>query len=187
MKRTPFSILPGLFLCAALPLAYAAEEAGQQPPPLTEGRASIVYKSDGAGMIVQFASTTEGERCKGFAPVGKVYAAELLRRKTLGFVASAVEKSNRLLSAYPQVDTVVAAGKTLQIRGYSAYSDSSFLFRSSGSCGPVTSMFTPQSLHKYQVVFNFVGDVCEQKIVDVTTPEQPEPVNTLSIAGCTSS
>jgi hypothetical protein len=186
MRRVPISILVCALAGAALPLAHAADETGK-PQPLAQGSASIVYKSDGAGMIVQFASTTNGERCKGFSPVGKVYAAEMLRKKTLGFVAKALEKSNRLLSAYPQVDTVVAAGKTLQIRGYSSYADSNFLFRSSGSCGPVTTMFTPESLHKYQVVFNFVGEVCEQKIVDVTTPDQPQPVSAMSIAGCTSS
>jgi hypothetical protein len=186
MKRTSLAILLGAALCAALPLSRADEAAVLKPlPPLAEGRASIVYKSDGAGMVVHFASTTEGERCKGFTPVGKVYAAELLRKKLLGFVAKAVEKGNRLMNAYPQVDTVVAAEQTLQIRGYSAYSDSNGPFRTSGSCGPITTMFTPESMHRYQVVFNFVGEVCEQKIIDVTEPAQPQPVAAQPISGCT--
>ena len=175
------SALLGAALFCSLSLCQAADDVKPlEPlpalPPLAEGSASIVYKSDGDGMIVDYATTTEAETCKDLEPVGRVFAAELLRKKLLGFVARTVEKSNRLLKAYPQVDTTVDAAKPLQIRGYSSYSSSNGPFRSNGSCGPLTQRFTPQSQHRYQVVFNFVGGGCEQTVSDVTMAEQPVAV-----------
>nr|WP_315397773.1 hypothetical protein [uncultured Duganella sp.] len=181
MKKTTLALLLGAALCGALPCASAADEA---PAPLPPESASIVYKSDGAGMIVQFATSAESESCKGLAPVGKVFAADLLRQKLLGFVYKTVERGNRLINAYPRIDTVVKAGQALQIRGYSSWSDSSPGFRSNGSCGPLTTRFTPQPQHKYEVMFNFANGTCSQDIYDVTEAEQKTPVPSQAIPGC---
>ena len=183
MKKSPLSFFLGAALCCALPWASdAAAQAVNVPFP--PDSASIVYKSDGAGMIVQFATSTESESCKGLEPIGKVFAADLLRQKLLGFVYKTVERSNRLLGAYPQIETVVKAEQPLQIRGYSSWSDSTAGFRSNGSCGPLTAQFTPQPLHKYLVMFNFANGTCTQDVYDVTEPDQKAPVETTTIASC---
>ncbi|MYN17137.1 hypothetical protein GTP81_10275 [Rugamonas sp. FT107W] len=174
----------GAALFCTFSLCHAADEA-VAPRALEEGRAAINYKSDGDGMIVDFANSTEAEACKGMVPVGRVYAAELLRKKLLGFIAKMVEKSNRnLANALPEIETGVKADEPLQIRGYSSYSSSNGPFRSSGFCGPRTLRFTPQSQHRYQVMFNFVSGGCEQTITDVTQPEQSVPVEAEVILSC---
>lgn len=183
MKKTSLPLALAAALCCALP--WSSDAAAQAVSvPFPPDSASIVYKSDGAGMIVQFATSTEAESCKGLEPIGKVFAADLLRQKLLGFVYKTVERSNRLLGAYPQIDTVVKADKPLQIRGYSSWSDSTAGFRSNGSCGPLTRQFTPQPLHKYLVMFNFANGTCTQDVHDVTEPEQKAPVETNAVAGC---
>lgn len=183
MKKSPVAVVLGAALCCALP--WSPDAAAQAvTAPFPPDSASIAYKSDGAGMIVQFGTSTEAESCKGFEPIGKVFAADLLREKLLGFVYRTVERSNRLLGAYPQIETVVKAEKPLQIRGYSSWSDSSAGFRSNGACGPLTTQFTPQPLHKYLVMFNFANGTCTQDVFDVTEPAQKAPVQTATIAGC---
>lgn len=143
------------------------------PQEITDTSATLLFKSKGEAMNVIFQTSTSEQPCEGMTRAAGVYDAELLREKLLPFIAKMQQKARALSNILPEAEMSIPADVPLQIQGQSDWSDKVGNIRTSGGCGPFTQRFTPQSGHKYLVLFEFAGSRCGQtvqNITDITAP-----------------
>lgn len=135
--------------------------------------ATLLFKSKGEAMNVIFQTSTNEQPCEGMTRAAGVYDGELLREKLLPFIAKIQQKARALTNILPEAEISVQADVPLQIQGQSDWSDKVGSIRTSGGCGPFTQRFTPQSGHKYLVLFEFAGNRCGQTVQDITNIAAP--------------
>lgn len=180
MSRPPLlqCIAPSLLL--ALVTGCAGPVNYKEPPVATatvdSAQARIVMRSAGMPMSVSYAISTSPDACDNFTSAGRVFHSG--REVLLPWIATMTEKSRKaLLNDKPQVEQMVAAGQTVQVKGYSAWSGSAQQMTTSGACGPLTSQFTPAGGKTYLVEFRFTGtSECAQNVYEIGTAEQRLPV-----------
>ena len=153
---------------------------------ITNTSATLLFKSKGEAMNVIFQTSTSEQPCEGMARAAGVYDAELLREKLLPFIAKIQQKARALSNILPEAEMSIQANVPLQIQGQSDWSDKVGNVRTSGGCGPFTHRFTPQSGHKYLVLFEFAGNSCGQTVQDITDTGAPIAVE-LTPLQCTRS
>ncbi|MCA1326285.1 hypothetical protein [Herbaspirillum sp. alder98] len=159
-----------------------------EPPVATvavkDSEARIVMRSAGMPMAVNYAMSTSESTCEGFAPVGRVFHSG--REQLLPWIATLTEKSRSAVSNdQPQVEQVVPANRRVQVKAYSGWSDVTAQMRSSGSCGPLTSQFTPAGGKTYLVEFRFAGTRdCSQTVYEIDAAEQRLPVEQRTALYC---
>ena len=148
------------------------------------GHARIVMRSSGMPMTVNYATSVSPIACEGFSQIGRVFHSG--REVLLPWIASMTEKSRKAISRdLPQVEQVVPADQPVQIKGYSGWNDTSPQMTSSGSCGPLTSQFTPAAGKTYLVEFRFSGTSnCAQQVYEVDASEQHLPVTPVEPLRC---
>lgn len=159
--------------CAA-PVNYKEPAIATVAVDSTQAR--IVMRSAGMPMSVGYAVSTAPNACEDFTPVGRVFHSG--REVLLPWIANLTEKSRKaVMKDLPQVDKVVPAGQPVQIKGYSAWSNTSQQMTTAGSCGPLTSQFTPAGGKTYLVEFRFSGaSDCAQGVYEIDATEQRLPV-----------
>lgn len=153
---------------------------------ITNASATLLFKSKGEAMNVIFQTSPSEQPCKGMTRAAGVYDAELLREKLLPFIAKMQQKARALSNILPEAEMSIQADVPLQIQGQSDWSDKVGNVRTSGGCGPFTQRFTPQSGHKYLVIFEFAGNRCGQTVQDITDIAAPIAVE-LTPLQCTRS
>jgi len=152
----------------------------------TNASATLLFKSKGEAMNVIFKTSPSEQPCEGMTRAAGVYDAELLREKLLAFIEKMQQKARALSNILPEAEMSSQADVLLQIQGQSDWSDKVGNVRTSGGCGPFTQRFTPQSGHKYLVLFEFAGNRCGQTVQDITDIAAPIAVE-LTPLHCTRS
>jgi len=179
LKQHQF-IMPSVLLAFVAGCASKAPSDYKEPAIATVAvdseHARIVMRSAGMPMSVNYSISASPNTCEDFSWVGRVFHSG--REVLLPWIANLTEKSRKAISRdLPQVEQVVLADRPVQIKGHSGWSDTSAQMTSSGSCGPLTSQFTPASGKTYLVEFRFSGTrSCTQKVYEIDAAEQRLPV-----------
>ncbi|GKS87093.1 hypothetical protein AVMA1855_23095 [Acidovorax sp. SUPP1855] len=140
----------------------------QQP-----GDATVHLHSKNMPMAVGYSLSSSEVPCEGFEYVGSV--RDDGKSSLLPWVASL---SNALNGVPTERQARVPAGKPVQVKGFSYWSDK----YSKGSCGPVARQFVAQPSGVYRVDFVWSGPAtCTMRVMDVAVPESPKDVPVQSL------
>lgn len=168
------------------PTIYAQENPKPDIPDASTqagdaGNATLVIKSSGMPMRVDYSISHDEEACKGFESIGAVFE-NTGKEKLLPWIAKLTEKSRRIGGATTELKKTVASNKPIQIKGYSRWTDHSTFITMNRSCGPLVAKFTPHDSSTYLIEFLWSGNNCTQQIFDITDPAEKKavPVDTVS-------
>ncbi|MGH8808108.1 MAG: hypothetical protein ACREX0_09540 [Noviherbaspirillum sp.] len=135
-----------------------------------ENDPTLILKSTGMPMNVEFAVNSGEVSCENFEHIGIVRDSG--RGVLLPWIANMTEKLN---SVPTQLHSVVPAHKQVQVRSYGKWYDST----SKGSCGPLVTTFTPQASSTYLVEFMWEGTArCASRVSDITNSLEKKSVPT---------
>jgi hypothetical protein len=128
----------------------------------------LILKSTGMPMNVEYSISSSDVACENFENVGTVHDSG--RDVLLPWIANLTEKLNRVPL---QLESAVSANKQVQVKGYGKWYDST----SSGTCGPIVTLFTPSESRTYLVEFVWEGTVrCSSRVSDITNPSDKKAV-----------
>ncbi len=145
--------------------------------------ATLVIKSSGMPMRVDYSISHDEEACKGFEPIGAVFE-NTGKEKFLPGIARLTEKSRRIGGATTELKKTVAASKPIQIRGYSRWIDQSIFISMTRSCGPLVTKFKPSNSGIYLIEFLWSGNDCTQQVFDITDPAEKKTVPVQTVSQC---
>ncbi|RIJ13293.1 hypothetical protein DXT77_00930 [Pseudomonas sp. 91RF] len=133
--------------------------------------AKVVMKATGSTIPVEFSIRRADDPDRRMELLGTVVDSG--RGQVFGWIAKLNEVGNSAVAKrFPQLETQADADKAIEVSGYASGPRTGVVH----TCGPVSNSFTPERGKTYLVEFEFVGDGCEQRVYDVTLPEQRIPV-----------
>ncbi|MCX2545905.1 hypothetical protein [Pseudomonas sp. COW5] len=133
--------------------------------------AKVVMKATGSTIPVEFSIRRADDPDRRMELLGTVVDSG--RGQVFGWIAKLNEVGNSAVAKrFPQLETQADADKAIEVSGYASGPRTGVVH----TCGPVSNSFTPERGKTYLVEFEFVGDGCEQRVYDVTQPEQRIPV-----------
>jgi hypothetical protein len=139
---------------------------------IVPGTAKLVVRSGGGSYDVHFSINKQDDTCHGFNKFATT------RDNGRGVLLPWIADMNPGPDGFAA--TEITPGQTVIVSGESSWLSATktgnVTTSSSGHCGPKYSKFTPAVNHAYIVEFNWVGDSCEQSLVDATDPDAPIPV-----------
>jgi hypothetical protein len=133
--------------------------------------AKVVMKATGSTIPVEFSIRRADDPDRRMELLGTVVDSG--RGQVFGWIAKLNEVGNSAVAKrFPQLETQADADKVFEVSGYASGPRTGVVH----TCGPVSNSFTPERGKTYLVEFEFVGDGCEQRVYDITQPEQRIPV-----------
>lgn len=144
---------------------------------ISPGRAKVLFRSEGSGALVVFASSTSPVACEGFSklePVRNSGRGVLYPWIADMTMAHSNAKGFRVKEFEPT--------EGLQVRS-SAWLSGGTGFRSQ-RCGPVASRFRVNADRIYLVEYVWEGNTCRQDIFDVTDRNSPQVLPAEPLLAC---
>jgi hypothetical protein len=156
-----------LFGCGTqTPRANAAKV--HEPKLIHENDPTLILKSTGMPMNVEYSVNASEVSCENFEKVGTVRDSG--RSVLLPWIARLSEKMNKIPT---QLEKTVPAKTKIQVMGYGKWYDGT----SRGSCGPLVTEFTPDASSSYLVEFVWAGTArCSSRVFDITDPLEKKAV-----------
>lgn len=133
--------------------------------------AKVIMKASGSTFPVEFSVRRAADTDQRMEVLGTVVDSG--RGKVFGWIAKLNEVANSAtVKRFPQLEVQADSDQPFQVSGYASGESVGSTYH----CGPLKSTFTPESSKAYLVEFQFVDQLCEQHVYDVTQPEQRIPV-----------
>jgi hypothetical protein len=142
-------------------------QLGQNTVATDDQHAKVIMKATGGTNPVEFSIRRADDPDRRMEVLGTVVDSG--RGHVFGWIAKLNEVANSAtVKRFPQVEAQADADKPFEISGYSNSRVTGGIY----TCGPLTTVFTPERGKVYQVEFQFSGEHCEQHVYDVTQPRQ---------------
>lgn len=142
-------------------------QLGQKTVATDDQHAKVIMKATGGTYPVEFSIRRAGDPDRRKEVLGTVVDSG--RGQVFGWIAKLNEVANSAtVKRFPQLEAQADAGAPFEVSGYSNSRVSAGIY----TCGPLTTLFTPERGKVYQVEFQFTGEHCEQHVYDVTQPRQ---------------
>ncbi len=143
---------------------------------VTPGTAKLVLRSTGAGISVQYATSTANTPCEGMEKHGTV------RDVGRGVVLPSIAKLS--FGGKEFIEQELAAPVNVQVQGRGSFWQSNPFFSTWGQCDPLTARFAAQPNRAYLVNFQYTDRQCKLDVFDATNPDAPVPVPFENLAQC---